>query len=581
MITLSYMQGMLNKIALIVAMLICSMHIDAQNNRDFIKHYVDSLNCVRPVKYKQIKATGKTFVIRIKNQGDFDKIKEDVTAAYTNGWKNIKVIIYPGVYTFHTDHLQLDIEDAKASIRIIGKRAVLTCDNNYEKGGYEEDNWTDIYQTESLIEIKDEKKKLCFIPFKNRLTAEERGRYAQVQTTSWFRAPIYNITEIDNEGIFFVVPNLRYEKDIDGKKLYNIHEDYILNRCATRFRLFDKAKTGNNAASRFLVLEKCKMRLFSMSGLRFVGCSSGFSLLYMNNVVAEQIDINNCAFESIQGNVAIFESCSNVVFKNNEIKNTYGHEVSFRKGCSNVYVTDNHFKNCGKILGNTFCVNCGEANYYIANNVFEDFGYSAIGIGLYHELEKTNYSEGIVEHNELYYTKEYFDNKYQHTVMDGGAIYIWTQNDDAIIRNNYIHDYTGMWHNPGVFCDDGASNVKIYNNIILNTPENFSIDSRRVKDKKPSYANNSNNFVAWNVIDNPIRFMGYTSKDRHCWKGGNFTLSSFTNSIDRLEIEEADIELEGSTMNNGAIVISKRNKSLLKDYFNDNYIARKMRGLMK
>jgi len=197
-------------------------------------------------------------------------------------------------------------------------------------------------------------------------------------------------------------------------------------------------------------------------------------------------------------------------------------------------------------LKQTFCVNCGEAEYYIAYNTFVDFGYAAIGVGVWHGHIKNNLSRGIIEYNEMYYSPSYLANKGKYTLMDSGAIYTWTQNDDVIIRYNYIHDYEGMGDNRGIFCDDGANNLKIYGNVILKTPNCYSIDSRMAKDKREGFTNNANNFMANNVVDNGVRFQGHADVQRHVVKGANLVVKSGSKDaikdiFDNLEHIEEDM----------------------------------------
>lgn len=95
--------------------------------------------------------------------------------------------------------------------------------------------------------------------------------------------------------------------------------------------------------------------------------------------------------------------------------------------------------------------------------------------------------------------------------MDSGAIYIFTQNDGAVIRNNYIHDYVGMKDNRGIFCDDGAYGFTITGNVIRNVPNSYSIDSRlclNVETQAGSVVKkvNYNNIIRNNRVDGPVRF---------------------------------------------------------------------------
>ena len=106
--------------------------------------------------------------------------------------------------------------------------------------------------------------------------------------------------------------------------------------------------------------------------------------------------------------------------------------------------------------------------------------------------------------------------------MDSGAIYLWTQNDNVIIRYNYIHDYTGAGDNRGIFCDDGAANFKIIGNRILRIANSYCIDSRRIKDQHPEiFTNNVNISITDNTVDGSIRFEGRDDVGNKCVYGNN------------------------------------------------------------
>ena len=214
----------------------------------------------------------------------------------------------------------------------------------------------------------------------------------------------------------------------------------------------------------------------------------------------------------------------------------------FTNHCQTVKITNNTFKNCGQSLDNYFCIRCYDADYYIADNKFCDFGYGAIGVGVWHGFEKRNYSGGIIDHNEIYFSPDYFANAWKYMLMDSGAIYTWTQNDNAIIRYNYIHDYTGPGDNRGIFRDDGANNLKIYGNVVLNTPNSYSIDSRMSKDQKNGLANNANNFMANNVVGNGVRFQRRSDIQRHVVKGSNIVVKSNEEKTIRIEDEFDGLE---------------------------------------
>ena len=106
---------------------------------------------------------------------------------------------------------------------------------------------------------------------------------------------------------------------------------------------------------------------------------------------------------------------------------------------------------------------------------------------------------------------DYFSDFPAHTLMDSGAIYVTTQNDRTIIRDNYIHDYIGMRDNRGIFLDDGASHVIVINNTIERVPHGWSIDSRLVKEVETMPGSkvrqvNVGNLIHDNHVDGKIRF---------------------------------------------------------------------------
>ena len=519
-----------------------------QDLSSYFQKELDSLDRVQPETYKRLKPEGRAYVIGVKTQEQFEGINDQITQAISAGEKNIKVIIERGVYHFHENHiLRKNEQAADVSITIEGRNVIITSDEDYQLEEVPTSPWQEMVQLDTLIEVVDKNEKICFIPCKNALGNEKRTNLTKVQITQWFRAPIYKVTKIDDDGIYFNVSDLSYETKYRNKG-YNVNFDYLYKGNYPRFRLYDKTKEPKSLASRFISLDDCHYRLFSISGITFSSNRSGAALIGMTGVDAQQIMVSDCTFEYIRGNVANFSGTGNVVLDHNTIRHTDGNEVRFVNNCPNVRITNNVFENCGQSIGNTFCITCWESTYYVANNTFRNFGYDAIGVGVWHGFEKKYPSQGIIEHNEIYFTPEYFANALKHMLMDSGAIYTWTQNDYVIIRYNYIHDYIGAGDNRGIFCDDGANNLIIYGNVVLNTPNCYSIDSRMGKDQKAGFRNNENNFMAQNVVDNRVRFQGHADVQRHVVKGINYVLLKpdnipLENSYENLELKEEDVVL--------------------------------------
>jgi hypothetical protein len=86
---------------------------------------------------------------------------------------------------------------------------------------------------------------------------------------------------------------------------------------------------------------------------------------------------------------------------------------------------------------------------------------------------------------------------------------------------------------------------------VINTPNSFSIDSRKSKDKIEGFSNNAFNFMAYNVMDNGIRFQGYEGEERHCCKGTNYVLKgdkTKESKYEGLEDNQPDIEVERTSL---------------------------------
>ncbi len=214
------------------------------------------------------------------------------------------------------------------------------------------------------------------------------------------------------------------------------------------------------------------------------------------------------------------------------------------KYSSTIYVTDSHFHDIGLFREQTEAIE-SRGKYYIARNRIEDFCYGAIRVGIIDletassDANKTRVDEnpfpccGIVEYNDISLSPAFYNNADHLVVMDGGAIYIATNNgnvekpldtetfinknigrtlDDTnvcVVRFNHIKNYRGRGSNRGIFCDDDAYNFLLLGNIIENTPNDFSISARYAGASRTSfYSDGYNKKVFYNVVDNGYRFEG-------------------------------------------------------------------------
>lgn len=521
--------------------------VQSQNTKAFVQYLTDSLDKVQPTETIKVKTICCAYVIKVSDQQQFDAVGAQISEAIKAGKKNVVVKIGRGIYHFHENHISFsNFNDEDVSISIYGRDAIITSDEDFTENGYCISPWSELTAADGLIEVVEEKSKLCKIPFHNTMTLSDAASCTQIQITQWFRAPKYEVMQVDESGIYFTAPELEYKEQF-GHKGYNVNYDYLYAGRIPRFRVYDRRKERPCLASCFLRVSNSTLRSITLQGLLFKGNKKGADLIAINDVVCSNVEVSNCTFDWIRSSVAVFIGTANILFDNNKITHTQGNELYFTGDCKNVRVTNNVFKDCGIGLGNTMCIRSNGGDYYIAHNLFCNFGYGAIGVGLWYGHNKFYNINGIIEHNEIYFTDDYFSNREKYTLMDAGAIYVCTQNDNAIIRYNYIHDYGGMRSNSGIYCDDGASNCKIYGNVVLNVPDGCCITSRAVKDLKPTFKNNANNFMAGNVVDGVVVFAGYGAEERNCVKGANYVVKGGDiagNRFENLKENQPDVEIE-------------------------------------
>ena len=134
-----------------------------------------------------------------------------------------------------------------------------------------------------------------------------------------------------------------------------------------------------------------------------------------------------------------------------------------------------------------------------------------------------------------------------------------TINNHLEIRNNYIHDMAGAGDNRGIFLDDGAMNVMIIGNVIVNTATGSAISSRRVKSVESTVGYvNVGNIINGNVFEGAIRFIGNEDCDNGCEYGGNYILVKLgeeppRNNLENVLITGEDHFLKYAGIENGKV----------------------------
>ena len=174
-------------------------------------------------------------------------------------------------------------------------------------------------------------------------------------------------------------------------------------------------------------------------------------------------------------------------------------------------VVDNVFTNIGHYSGNTHAV-WSDATAYIAHNEFINTNYSAIRIGKLNCKEKEYLPNNLVEYNYFHHTDEWMNERKQLGLQDSGDIYIIPNNGRATIRYNTIINCGGLGKNNAIYGDDGAYNMDIYCNIILDTENYYDIDCRDGSKKGETRWSipkdcrlSTNNFIAYNICNGYLR----------------------------------------------------------------------------
>ena len=235
----------------------------------------------------------------------------------------------------------------------------------------------------------------------------------------------------------------------------------------------------------------------------------------------------------MRGSIISVSASPNVTIDNNHFEDGYYYGIWSNNESVNTVVEKNNFKSMGKRMHNTTCVGCLGTDYRISDNVFLNFGYGGIRTGVWYKSKMKQPCSGIIEYNDLTYSQDYIDYMDNYGIMDGGAIYLATKNAGSIVRYNHIHGFSGIKHNRGIFCDDGASNIEIYGNVITNIANSMCIDSRRVtfveRTNTPESGidkANVNIVIRDNTVDGSIRFEANEDPDNGCVKGVNYILPS-------------------------------------------------------
>lgn len=537
----------------------------------------DNFAVASPLNRTQV-SKYKSCTLTIESQGHFDDICSLIDEKIEQGYKKITVQLKKNEYLYKDRHLTFngkDFSDVTIIIKGNGSKVIAYVDNNtYEY-------WTPVYHVDSLIEVTDSDKKMCVAKCAEiKKNAYEATFESYIKVTQWYHSKNYKIARIEGDSIYFVADDLRKTQDN-----YSINYDYYWHKKMPRVSLCNVesrlsrikryTKTPNYSSGCFLSIGKTLFNSFVIENVSFLGNNSNSNLFSVSeSSFHEDFIVRNCSFSSMRGGLLYFKSTDNIVISNNSFTDIYNTNYKFLifsdKNCENTTIERNLFNRCGLSLSYSICVFCEGGDYIIRDNTFVDFGYCAIRCGLYYQDAQGLSSRGVVEHNVIYNTKDYILNINQYGLIDGGAIYIATKNDNLIVQYNYIHDISGAGSNRGIYCDDGAKNFCLYGNIILNIPNSRCVDARldnTLERFDKTQVANINKVMKFNIIDGDIKFEGKPSIPNGCVKGVTYVSNKDkTPTYDISNVKECDgyISIKIQNIKNKKIIVDRNSYKLLR-----------------
>lgn len=476
--------------------------------------------------------------IRVRSQQDFDRLDASVEAALSAGEKRIEVLFDKGCYVFSEDHLRLEYPAAEGTTLVLdgngsmlvgeGEDYVLTGGKARFRGDYlPTDGFCSLETGGMLSPCSPVRKARSFVlPVGNglyRIRTREADREESackdlyVVISQWYRSGRYPVTRIRRGYIYFRTEepltelngDLRYGQTYPKYMFYN-HPEYSGFSCSGGWLRAPVPRVHRSRASRFLTLWGGSLGRLEIRNFHFAGNGGTDYLIQLFRTEMESAEVSGCRFSGLQDRALSTHYIRNVSFRDNAVEDCFRMVLYLDMFSPGARVYGNTFRNIGCAFDGTAVMESLGADMHVHDNVFVDFTYAGILTGIHFTNENPVSTSGFIENNELYQTEAY-RREPSRTLMDCGAIYIGTMNRDLTIRNNYIHDYTGTKDYRGIFGDDGASNVKVYDNVIRNVTGPYSIDFRRVasvETRKDSHSGpvNVGNRIYGNTVDAPIRF---------------------------------------------------------------------------
>ena len=474
-------------------------------------------------------------ILSVTTQQDFVRLNERIDSVLVAGEREVDVRFAPGTFFYRDGHLSLSgLQAPDAVLRLSGDGAVLVgADDDgtyrFEKGYVDLSARRPVDVRQPVRRAKGWPVKCLFRRGVYKIRCDEpdlsreQAEKVKIILSQWYVGAVYPVVEIRRGFLYF---------RRDPAYLSGMWSEFRFGRCLPRYILCTPPRRQDLhacAASGFLSMDNCRVSSVLVQGLSFLGNGEGRPLLSVRDVQADSILVRGCRFEGIRSQVVSVEKTCHFYLKDNRFCQCYLGAVSSAPDTEDVVISDNQFVDNGLRMTNIPIVDCKGRSFRVSRNYFEDYAHSAIGVGVHFMDPVGSVTSGVVEENEICMS-ERFRNQIPRELIDGGAIYLWTQNEAVSIRNNFIHDLDGPHGNKGIFADDGTVGVEISGNLLLSVHGGRSIDLRRahrVERKRISCIRRVNvrNRMEENILDGRCRF--YTRRgDPDSYVGRNLELTS-------------------------------------------------------
>lgn len=353
-------------------------------------------------------------------------------------------------------------------------------------------------------------------------------------TQDWTSAR-HRVIMVRNGWLYFHLDSDDYhgmrDPNID-KKLYGINPRYSLinnpisdGLHITRGKIYVPwylKKIRINKGGRLLHMADCKFNSLEFTGFTVNGSAKCPIGVYYS-VFRTGLFVHHNSFGNLS-NLAISAAWNeNVIISDNTVNNTRVGAIEC--GGKNSTIVRNKLKQIGWMLNTRALIGNGDG-LHICDNVIEDFNYAAIAVGSTTPNNNASKLTYIIERNEIRLSNDYTDNYFVNTLADGGGIYTGPQCTWGIIRNNVIENIKGIHSNRGIFLDDGAKNLAIYGNLIMNTGNSYDIDLRYCNTfSRDIPDHNNNNCIFQNIMTGGYRFED-GGENSNCIGGENIQLGT-------------------------------------------------------